>query len=65
MKPDPNKNPHAQALGSLGGLRATPKQKAAARRNGRLGGRPKLTGDERESLAAMRKDPWYKTKAEK
>jgi hypothetical protein len=35
------KNPHAVALGRLGGSASTPKQAEASRRNGRLGGRPK------------------------
>jgi hypothetical protein len=35
------KNPAAVALGRLGGSRATEAQKAAARINGRKGGRPK------------------------
>lgn len=60
-----NPNPAAVALGRLGGLRATPAQKAAARRNGRLGGRPKLTDEERASQERMRRDPWYKAKGEK
>lgn len=45
MKTLPPKNPHAQALGRLGGLAgagiSTPARKRAARRNGKLGGRPK------------------------
>src|SRR5262249_59436487 len=42
-KPEHLKNPHAVAVGRLGGLvkSSTEKQKAAARRNGRLGGRPR------------------------
>lgn len=35
------KNPAAVALGRLGGSKATDAQKSAARRNGKLGGRPK------------------------
>lgn len=39
------KNPHAVALGRLGGLAtkgiSTPKKRRAARRNGKLGGRPR------------------------
>ena len=39
------KNPHAVALGRLGGLagkgQSSPKKAAAARLNGRKGGRPK------------------------
>lgn len=34
------KNPHAVALGRLGGAAKTPAQQAAARRNGAKGGRP-------------------------
>jgi hypothetical protein len=36
------KNPSAVALGRLGGSAATAAQKAAARRNGRKGGRPRM-----------------------
>jgi len=36
-----HKNPAAVALGRLGGSRATEAQRAAARRNGKLGGKPK------------------------
>jgi hypothetical protein len=36
----PAKNPHAVALGRRGGAAATEAQRAAARRNGRSGGRP-------------------------
>jgi hypothetical protein len=35
------KNPHAVALGRLGGQRKTPAKAAASRENGKLGGRPK------------------------
>jgi len=35
------KNPHAQALGRLGGLSRSPAKQAAARKNGKLGGKPK------------------------
>lgn len=41
MKPMKQKNPAAVALGRLGGSRATEAQRAAARRNGKLGGKPK------------------------
>ena len=34
-------NPHAKALGRLGGKANTPAQNAARRENGKLGGRPK------------------------
>jgi hypothetical protein len=34
-------NPHAKALGKLGGKANTPAQNAARRENGKLGGRPK------------------------
>jgi hypothetical protein len=37
----PKKNPAAVALGRLGGSKATEAQKAASRRNGARGGRPK------------------------
>jgi len=36
-----SKNPHAVAMGRKGGIRSTPAKAAAARRNGRRGGRPK------------------------
>lgn len=35
------KNPHAVALGKLGGSKSTEAKKEAARANGRKGGRPK------------------------
>ena len=34
-------NPHAKALGRLGGKANTPAQNAARAENGKLGGRPK------------------------
>jgi hypothetical protein len=34
-------NPHAKALGRLGGKANTPAQNAARRENGKLGGRPR------------------------
>lgn len=34
------KNPHAVALGRLGGLKTSPRKAAAVRENGKLGGRP-------------------------
>lgn len=37
------KNPAAVALGKLSGKVWTPKKLAASRRNGRKGGRPRLT----------------------
>ena len=37
----PNKNPHAQALGKLGGLVKSEKKKESSRANGKKGGRPK------------------------
>jgi len=40
----PEKNIHAVALGRLGGATKSPKRAAASRRNGRLGGRPRLDG---------------------
>lgn len=36
-----NKNPHAVALGKLGGKKSTEAKKQAARANGQKGGRPK------------------------
>lgn len=39
-----NLNPHAQALGRLGGSANTPAQNAARAENARLGGRPKKHG---------------------
>jgi hypothetical protein len=38
------KNPNAVALGRLGGAKASEAQKAAARINGRKGGRPRKGG---------------------
>ncbi len=35
------KNPAAQALGALGGLKRSKAKAAAAKRNGKKGGRPK------------------------
>ena len=46
----PRKNPHAVALGRLGGSKATEAQKAAARRNGRKGGRPPKTAKPSEEV---------------
>lgn len=37
----PKKNPHAQALGKLGGKASSAAKAAAARANGAKGGRPK------------------------
>ncbi len=37
----PLKNPHAQALGAKGGKSKSKKKAAAARENGKLGGKPK------------------------
>jgi len=39
------KNPHAVALGKKGGAATSPAKQAAARRNGRKGGRPRDTAD--------------------
>jgi hypothetical protein len=39
---DDRKNPHAVALGRLGGLVSSPAKAKAARENGRKGGRPKV-----------------------
>jgi hypothetical protein len=41
MSTNTGKNPHAQALGRLGGLVKNPKRAAASRRNGLLGGHHK------------------------
>ena len=50
------KNPHAVALGKLGGRPRTPAKLAAARANGKLGGRPRkypiARGDEGELIDA-------------
>lgn len=46
MTQESEKNPHAQALGSLGGKSTSDAKKAAARLNGKKGGRPrKKSGD--------------------
>lgn len=37
------KNPHAVALGSIGGRSKSPAKVAAAKENGKLGGRPPKT----------------------
>jgi hypothetical protein len=37
----PKKNPHAVALGKLGGSKATAAQRRASKENGKRGGRPK------------------------
>jgi hypothetical protein len=41
--PEPERNPAAVALGRLGGAAATDAQRAAARENGKRGGRPRHT----------------------
>lgn len=46
------KNEHAVALGSMGGARATEAQKNAARRNGKLGGRPRTCTNHAEARRA-------------
>ncbi len=38
------KNPHAAALGKLGGSVSSPAKRRAARENGKLGGRPRRKG---------------------
>jgi hypothetical protein len=38
------KNPHATALGRLGGQKKSVAKTEAVRRNGKLGGRPKTEG---------------------
>jgi len=52
-----NKNPHAVALGRLGGLagrgqRASLRKAQAARRNGKLGGRPRHDADNQQAPSA-------------
>ena len=39
--PTKAKNPHAVALGQLGGLKTSEKKAAAVRENGKKGGRPR------------------------
>lgn len=46
-----NKNPHAVALGKLGGKKSTEAKKQAARANGQKGGRPRKTAQELEDEA--------------
>ena len=41
---EPKPNPHAAALGSLGGKSKSRRKRASARANGKLGGRPKTKG---------------------
>jgi len=41
-----NKNPHAVALGRLGGKKKSEAKAAAVRENGKKGGRPKKTKNE-------------------
>jgi hypothetical protein len=43
-----SKNVHAVALGRLGGAASTPAKAAAARRNGRKGGRPRSKSPRRK-----------------
>lgn len=55
------KNPHAVALGRLGGLaskgKSSPKKAAAARLNGRKGGRPKNPRDHRRGRRPLEATP--------
>ena len=46
-----NKNPHAVALGKLGGKAKTSAKVEASRFNGKKGGRPHKTAQEREDEA--------------
>lgn len=45
------KNPHAQALGRLGGLRKTPAKARAARANGKLGVRARTIRQDKAPAA--------------
>jgi len=49
-KPKP-KNPHAEALGKLGGKARTEAKAQAARANGKRGGRPKRPNNSAEPTA--------------
>lgn len=44
-----SKNPHAVALGKLGGKAKSQLKQEAARANGRKGGRPKKTKEDKQS----------------
>jgi len=46
-----NKNPHAVALGRLGGSKKTKAKEEAARLNGKKGGRPRKTAQDLEDEA--------------
>ena len=57
-----NKNPHAVALGRLGGLAgrgqpATLRKAEAARRNGKLGGRPRHDADKTPTTPRHARSP--------
>ena len=50
------KNRHAVALGKLGGAAKTPAKAAAARRNGKRGGRPPAAAKLSTATATAKKD---------
>lgn len=52
------KNPHAQALGRLGGSKNTPSQNKARKANARKGGWPK--GRPRKIVGEVKPDIWDK-----
>jgi hypothetical protein len=57
------KNPHAVAMGRLGGRKTSAEKTRTARLNGRAGGRPSvfptgLTHRERALLSLMKKEDW-------
>jgi hypothetical protein len=49
-----NKNPHAVTLGRLGGKKKSDAKAAAVRENGKKGGRPRKSAQEREDEATDR-----------
>ena len=57
-KPDHEKNPHAVALGLLGGLKTSPRKAEAVRKNGRKGGCKRQDGT--PTLTQERKDAMRK-----
>jgi hypothetical protein len=54
----PRKNPAAVALGKLGRSKNTDAQKAAARANGRKGGRPKKLQEHEAHVAKQGREAW-------